>query len=116
VTEQIANAGQTTLNGAISSGATSLVLTDATRFPTTGTFRLIIDSEILAATGIAGTVVTVTRGTEGTTAAAHSDVSVVTAILTAASWTQFKNDVVTDLGAGAPLGIIMALNAHIVPQ
>lgn len=92
MTEQFANKAQTTLNGAITNVATSLVVTSAAAFPGSGTFRLIIGFEILIVTAVAGSTFTVTRGAEGTTAAAHSDLVPVTAILTAGAIAQLKTD------------------------
>jgi hypothetical protein len=83
VAEQFANNVQTTLNGGISSGATSLVVTSATGFPSVGPFRILIDSEIFIVTSRSGTTCTVTPGAEGTTQASHSTGATVTILLTA---------------------------------
>lgn len=83
--EQFANNATTTLNGAITNVATTLVVTSAALFPTAGYFRVLIDSEILLVTSVSGATFTVTRGTEGTTGAAHATLATVTLILTAAS-------------------------------
>lgn len=71
--EQFSNNASTTLNGAITSGATSLIVTSATGFPSTGNFRILIESEIMLVTNVAGTNFTVTRGIEGTTAVGHAN-------------------------------------------
>jgi hypothetical protein len=81
-TEQYANNATTVLSGAINSGASSLVVTSADLFPTSPQFRIRIDSELLLVTAVAGTTFTVTRGVEGTTAAAHSEGAVVRHVLT----------------------------------
>ncbi len=84
--EQLINNFQTTLASAITDPvATSISLTSATGLPGSGNFRLLIGTEILLATAISGTTVTVTRGAESTTAATHSSGAAVTAIVTAAS-------------------------------
>jgi hypothetical protein len=70
--EQFANVAQTTLNGNILAGATSLTLASATGFPTVGNFRLLIDNEIFICTAISGTTCTVIPGAEGTTQANHT--------------------------------------------
>jgi len=66
----------TTLNGAITDGATSLALTSVSLFPssaTSGSIHLKIGDEIVTGT-ISGTNVTsVTRAQDGTTAAAHNN-------------------------------------------
>jgi len=72
-------AATTTLNGDINSAVTTLTLTDATQFPSTGTNFIIIGSEEMSYTGITGNTLTgVTRGVAGTTAASHSDGATVT--------------------------------------
>jgi len=75
-----------TLNGGINNAVTSLSVVSAAALPTgTGQFRIIIDSEIMLVTNVSGTTLTITRGTEGTTSASHSDGASISVILTAAS-------------------------------
>lgn len=68
---------QTTLASSITSGATSLALTEYTGWPT-GSFTMIIDpglsseEKILCASRTTGSVTITTRGYDDTTAAAHS--------------------------------------------
>ena len=69
----------TTLNGAINSSTTTIVLTSAVQFPSTGTSFVLIGTEMIQYTGISGNTLTgVTRGARGTTAASHSDGVTVT--------------------------------------
>lgn len=82
-TEVFANNASTTLNGAINNSVTSLVVTSASQFPSSGNFRIIIDSEIMIVTAVSGTTFTVTRNAESTVAASHSNGATVTCILTA---------------------------------
>jgi len=66
--------GQSTLDGALTNSSTSIVLDDSASFPATGT--VLIDSERIAYTSnTAGTETlgSLTRGSDNTTAAAHSD-------------------------------------------
>jgi hypothetical protein len=86
------NSSASTLNGAINNSVTSLVVTDASKFPATGNFRIIIDSEILLVTAVSGTTFTIVRGIEGTTAAAHSNGAAITHVLTAGSFQQWLTD------------------------
>jgi hypothetical protein len=66
----------TTLNGAINSSVTSIVLTSAAGFPATGS--IFIDSECITYTGISTNTLTgCTRGTNGTTAASHITLTAV---------------------------------------
>jgi hypothetical protein len=83
--EQYANNAQTTLSGnggSITSSATSMIVASASAFPTTGQFRVIVDSEIMLVTAVSGTTFTITRAQEGTSAASHNDGANVTQILT----------------------------------
>jgi hypothetical protein len=84
-TEQFANNAQSSLAAAVGAGDTSLTVANAIPFPATGNFRVIIDGEILLVTGVVGNTFTVTRGAEGTAAAAHAVGAYVTHVLTAAA-------------------------------
>ena len=80
--ENFANDFSTTLSGAITSGAVSLVVTSATGAPAPN-FRVRIDNELMLVAATSGTTWTVTRGIEGTTAAAHAAGVSVVCVLTA---------------------------------
>ena len=72
-------AGTSTLNGALTSGSSSIVLDDSGSFPSSGT--ILIDSERIAyTTNTTGTdtLSGLTRGSDNTTAASHSDAATVT--------------------------------------
>ncbi len=84
-TEQYANNAQSSLAGAVTAGATSLTVASAAAFPASGQFRLLIGSEILLVTAVAGNTFTVSRGQEGTVAAAHAAGAAVACVLTAAA-------------------------------
>jgi hypothetical protein len=82
--ELFANNAATTLSAAITTAvATTLTVTSATAFPSTGNFRVRVDSEIMLVTGVSGTTFTITRGAESTTAATHLNGATVTHVLTA---------------------------------
>lgn len=101
--EQYANNATATLNGAITSGATSLQVSSASAFPSSGNFRILIDSEILLVTAVSGTTFTVTRGAESSTAAAHSNGATVSHILTAGGLYGLPSQMVlSDIGANLP--------------
>lgn len=80
------------LDGAINNSVTSLDVDDASDFPATGNFRIIIDDEIMKVTAVSSNTFTVVRGTEGTTAASHADLAAVTHVVTAASLRQLAQD------------------------
>jgi len=98
-TEQFANIAQSTLSGAIDGVATTLTVASATTFPSAAQFRLLIGSEILLVTAVAGTTFTVTRGAESTTAAVHANGATVTGVLTSGALSQFQADTVSQAGA-----------------
>jgi hypothetical protein len=83
--EQYANLAQDQLNGGIDNVVVSLDLDDASEFPATGNFRILIDSELLICTARTSNTLTVVRGQEGTVAASHSDNAIVTLVATAGS-------------------------------
>lgn len=99
-TEQFSNNATSTLNGAISGVATTLTVTSAAPYPVGPQFRILIDTEIMLVTGVAGPVFTVTRGAEGTSAAAHSNGASVRHVLTAGALEQLKLD--AGGGGGGP--------------
>ncbi len=95
----------TTLNGAILSGDLALTVTSATGFPGSGTFRIRIEDEIMIVTAVAANVFTVTRGAEGTSAAAHADAVDVNHMLTAGALDAIRADICkTGLAASRPAG------------
>jgi Tfp pilus assembly protein PilX len=66
------------LSSAITAGATTMSVGSATGFPTSGTYKIGIDEEEINVTAGQGTGTwTITRGVNGTTAAAHSANAVV---------------------------------------
>ena len=84
----------TTLNGAITDVATSMTLTDVTAFPAVGgtdyAMITITDGtniEIVKATAIAGSVITIVRGQDGTSGTAFADTDTVGLRETAESFT-----------------------------
>lgn len=85
--EQFSNFGQAILNNGstLTSGATSTVVSGATNVPSSGTFRAIIESEIIWITAVSGSTWTISRGQEGTTAVSHADGTIVYVILTKAA-------------------------------
>jgi hypothetical protein len=92
--ERFCNKYQTVLNGGINDTETSVVVVDASGFPDSGNFRLLIDQEVVLVTGVSGNTLTVERGIEGYTAVSHSDgAPVVGTILTA--------EVMTNLSTGS---------------
>ena len=90
----------TSLNGAINSITTTIVLTDATQFPSSGTNFIQIDSEEISYTGITGSTLTgVTRGVRNTTAASHLTLATITNTSDYVAWGEAASgDLVIDPG------------------
>lgn len=88
MTEQFANLAITTLSGGINNVQTTVTVADATGFPPSGDFRIVIDRELMLVTAVSGSTFTVTRGIEGTTAATHNDGADVACVLTVESLTK----------------------------
>jgi len=82
MTEKFSNFAVNKLSAAMATTATSCSLHDASSFPTSGSFRIKIDDEILVVTAVAGNVFTVTRGAEGTPAVSHAAEATVRHLLT----------------------------------
>ncbi len=82
-TEKFANRPVTTLSGGIDGVVTSLTVADASTFPNTGQFRILIDSEYLLVTGVSGNTFTVSRGIESSSPVGHSSGSAVIHVVTA---------------------------------
>ena len=82
--EQTSNAAKATLNqgGTLNSTDTSITVTSEVNVPSGGTFRALIESEIIKVTNVATHVWTIVRGQEGTTAATHADGTEIDIILT----------------------------------
>jgi hypothetical protein len=92
MSEIFVNDPSTTLNGAITSATTTLVVNAGGGFPTSGNFRIRIEDELLLVTAVTGTTWTVTRGVEGTVAVTHGNTTPVNAYLTAGALTQFSSE------------------------
>src|SRR5262249_5310784 len=88
-TERFANNVASPLAAALTAGATTLTVLSVTgpmgSFPTLGQFRVVVDNEVMLVTAVSGTTFTVTRGYEGTTAAAHAAGVEVGLVLTTAA-------------------------------
>ena len=83
--EQIKNFGTTVLNGGVDNSTSTIVVVDGSVFPSSGNFRVVVDSEIMLCTSRTGNTLTVTRGSESSTAASHLDAAPIAHILTAGS-------------------------------
>lgn len=85
MTEQLANFGETTLAEALDDSETTWTVTDGSVFPSSGNFRVVVDDEIGLVTARSTNDLTVTRGAEGTTAAAHDNGADIKMVLTEGS-------------------------------
>jgi hypothetical protein len=111
--ELFANSAQSALVSSIGAADTTLSVLSATKFPSSGNFRILIDTELLLVTAVAGTTFTVTRGAESTTAAAHAAGATVTHVLTAGSLAvHFASLEDADTFNAAPLTIVVDADAN----
>ena len=96
----VSGEAQTSLNGGINASTTTIVLTDATLFPSSGTSFIQIGSEEISYTGISGNTLTgVTRGVRNTTAASHSNADTVINSTDYVAWGEAASgDLVVDPG------------------
>lgn len=106
--EKYSNDASTTLNGSINNSVTSLVVTSASNFPTSGNFRIVVDTagnaEKMLVTAVSGTTFTVTRGIESTSAVSHSNSVAVSHVIT-------KGGLDTIIGDNCQRGAIASLPA-----
>jgi len=108
--EQLKNRPITTLNGSILSGATSIDVLDGSVFPSAGNFHLRIEDEILVCTARSSNTLTVVRGQEGTSAAAHADTTEVIQRMSTGTFQAWGKDNLALWGYSSlvPLGKIVA--------
>lgn len=90
--ERIENGAVSTLNGSLTSGATTVAVSDGSVFSSAEQFRVIVDSEIMLVTDVSGNNLTVTRGAESTTAAAHNDGATIAQIITKEGTQRYMRD------------------------
>lgn len=81
--EQLQNFGSTTVNESLTDSDTTVTVSDGSVFPATGNYRVNCEDEIMLVTARSGNDLTVTRGAESTTAAAHSSGTTIKLVLTA---------------------------------
>lgn len=81
--ESLGNFSESSLSGSITATSPTLSVNSLSTFPTTYPFRVVVDSEVMLATGSPGTnQLTVTRGQEGSLAASHTLGAKVAAVVT----------------------------------
>lgn len=92
--EKFANSAQTQINqiGGITAVSTAFTVTSSSLFPTP-IFRIRVDNELMKVIGVAGNILTVERGSEGTIATPHPNGSLVTHVLTAGAIDQLKLEI-----------------------
>jgi hypothetical protein len=108
--EQLENNPVTELDGGIDGSQTTLDVVDGSVFPATGNFHIRIEDEILLCTSRSTNTLTVTRGVEGSSGAAHGDaVSVAQKVTTGAieTWTR-DNSPMWAYSGGLPLNVLVA--------
>lgn len=92
--EQYVNAVSTTLSAAVTTTSqTTVSVTSATGFPTSGNFRILVAAEVMLVTAVAGTNFTVTRGVEGSVPATYLSGATVDHILTSGALDAIRADI-----------------------
>lgn len=91
MTENFANTYQTTLAADLTAAATTLTVASGTGAPAPQ-FRLLVESEIVLVTAVAGVTYSVTRGVEGTVAAQHLASTPAVHVVTAGALAQVRAD------------------------
>lgn len=97
--EQYANLPVTTLDGAIDSSTTTVVVDDGSKMPAAN-FRIVIELELMFVTSRSSNTLTVVRAIEGTSAASHADTVAVAAIITKGAMDQIALDTIYRSGSG----------------
>ncbi len=95
--ERYSNAVATTLNGSITSSATSVVVNDGSTFPTQD-FRVVCESEIMYCTSRSSNTLTVIRAQEGTSGASHASSTPINHVLTKGALDAIRLDLLWDMG------------------
>lgn len=111
--ELYTNNAASTLTSSMDISQTTLDVAVATAFPASGTFRIIVGTEIMIVTGVAGTTFTVTRGAEGTAAATHANASSVVHILTKGALDAIRAEIIA--GGSASNVLLSAYSALPAP-
>lgn len=87
--ERFANNAKSELNGAVTSGASIVTVANASTFPSSGNFRILVELEIMLVIAVSGPAFTVTRAYEAIgglqVAAAHPSGAAVQLLITAGS-------------------------------
>lgn len=106
-----------TLGGGISSSDTSLSLSTVSGLPASFPYTLVIEpdsvnAEVVTCTALAGTIATVTRGQDGTTAVAHDAGSVVMHDHSARDFQEPQDHMVATVAHGATGAVVGTTNAQ----
>lgn len=88
--EKYSNFATSTLASGITSGDTSVTLVDGSKFPSTGDFRVLLESELVKCTARSGNVLTIVRAQESTSAASHASGVVASNVLTSGALTALQ--------------------------
>lgn len=101
--EVYTNGAASTLNGSILVGDLTMIPTSYGPFPATGQTRVLLDTELILITDLAARPWTISRGTEGTSAAGHVNTSIITQVFTAAGIINVLPNVLNGLDTTTPV-------------
>lgn len=114
----------TTLSSQISSSATSLTVGSVTGYPTQFPFTIVIDpdtanEELCEVSNVSGTVMTVTRAFDGTTAVGHAAGAVVKHVLSASDLAEPQSHIAASTqvhGLAASSAVVGTLDAQTIKR
>lgn len=96
--EQLKNNPVTELNEALDGSETAIDVLDGSVFPSVGTFRVLVDDEIMLCTARSTNTLTVVRGYEGTSATTHDSGAAILSNVTAGGLDRWGKDNVPHWG------------------
>jgi hypothetical protein len=113
-------AAATTLSSGITSGATSIPVADASTWPSSGAFSVVIDKglsgeeKVLIASRSGNTLTATTRGYDGTSAAAHLSAATIQCCGTAIDFQEANDHINATTGHGATGAVMGTTNSQTV--
>ncbi len=112
--EQTVNDAETLLSAVSASIDTTIAVANPAPFPIEGSFRVIVDFEIMLVTAVSGSTFTVTRGVDGTAASDHVLNSQVSAVVTRDGLNRFISERINSLAPERPAYRIADSNGDIL--
>jgi hypothetical protein len=112
--ELFTNNAQAILSASIGGSDTTMTVADASAFPASGNFVLLIESELVLCTAVSGTTLTIVRGLEGTANVGHASGVRAYLILTAGDMDRYLQDNDPLFGSDRPAFRIIDANENLL--